>query len=331
LKDLEFSSFKVSSEIPGEIVEREDDLRARYALLEALTIKVALNRILDKKLSLATGKRVDVKDPDLKLTINLFEDKILIQIKPLFIYGRYKKLKRGIPQAKWICVRCNGRGCPHCWWIGKMYPESVEELISSVLLKETEAKNSLFHGAGREDVDALMLGNGRPFIIELIAPRKRSISLVEAEKKINNLFPEAVQISSLSFTNRRQVEVLKSMAEKTRKTYRAVVFFEDIITDEDLKLLSLKLSNTRILQRTPTRVLHRRADKLRIKKVYNCNAEKISDNIAILIITADGGLYIKELINVDNGRTRPSVSEILNKSCQCKLLEVLETCVGEQK
>jgi tRNA pseudouridine synthase 10 len=43
-----------------------------------------------------------------------------------------------------------------------------------------------------------------------------------------------------------------------------------------------------------------------------------------LKIFCDGGLYIKELINSDEGRTTPSVSELLNKKCICKFLDVLD-------
>ena len=43
-----------------------------------------------------------------------------------------------------------------------------------------------------------------------------------------------------------------------------------------------------------------------------------------MIIYCDGGLYIKELISGDDGRTKPSVSSILNKNCICKELDVLK-------
>lgn len=43
-----------------------------------------------------------------------------------------------------------------------------------------------------------------------------------------------------------------------------------------------------------------------------------------MIIYCDGGLYIKELISGDDGRTNPSVSSILNKNCICKELDVLK-------
>src|SRR3989442_13830033 len=41
------------------------------------------------------------------------------------------------------------------------------------------------HGMGREDVDARMLGRGRPFIVEIKEPRKRRIDLEAAVGRIN--------------------------------------------------------------------------------------------------------------------------------------------------
>ena len=57
-----------------------------------------------------------------------------------------------------------------------MYLESVEEIIAGPLLKETKGEDVALHAAGREDVDARMLGNGRPFIIEIKRPIKKMLN-----------------------------------------------------------------------------------------------------------------------------------------------------------
>ena len=43
-----------------------------------------------------------------------------------------------------------------------------------------------------------------------------------------------------------------------------------------------------------------------------------------MIVECEGGLYIKELISGDEGRSKPSVSEILGIDAQCIQLDVLE-------
>jgi len=54
-----------------------------------------------------------------------------------------------------------------CGGTGKMYPESVEELSSKPLLEAADGESTSFHASGREDIDARMLGTGRPFVIEV--------------------------------------------------------------------------------------------------------------------------------------------------------------------
>ncbi len=92
---------------------------------------------------------------------------------------------RGIPQTYFYCKVCNGKGCESCKYTGKKYNTSVGELIGNEFLKYTHGSNFIFHGCGREDIDALMLGNGRPFVLEIKDPMIRSINLYEIENIIN--------------------------------------------------------------------------------------------------------------------------------------------------
>jgi len=72
-------------------------------------------------------------------------------------------------------------------------------------------------------------------------------------------------------------------------------------------------------------VLHRRADKTRRKHVYSFTWERVADPLEIILfIEAEGGTYIKELISSDEGRTKPSVSELAGQKIVCKELDVLE-------
>ena len=89
------------------------------------------------------------------------------QINPIFIESRYRKLIRGIPQTKWPCSKCKGKGCESCNQTGKMYAETVEELISEDAIKAANGTGAKFHGAGREDIDVKMLGSGRTFVLKL--------------------------------------------------------------------------------------------------------------------------------------------------------------------
>ena len=48
-----------------------------------------------------------------------------------------------------------------------------------------------------------------------------------------------------------------------------------------------------------------------------------------MIIKTQGGLYIKELISGDEGRSQPNISELLNNKSICEELDVIE--VGMEK
>ena len=69
------------------------------------------------------------KKPEIVVLVNPLEKEVRLQINPLYIAGRYRKLVRGIPQSKWFCANCSGKGCEKCNWTGKMYQESLEEII----------------------------------------------------------------------------------------------------------------------------------------------------------------------------------------------------------
>ncbi|MCD6536421.1 MAG: tRNA pseudouridine(54/55) synthase Pus10, partial [Thaumarchaeota archaeon] len=97
------------------------------------------------------------------------------------------------------------------------------------------------------------------------------------------------------------------------KTYEAVVEFDGEVDDEKLKEVEERFREIMIEQRTPRRVLKRRADKIRVKKLYYVQAEKIDGKTVKFTIKTQGGLYVKELIDGDEGRTKPNISEILGR------------------
>jgi tRNA pseudouridine synthase 10 len=249
--------------------------------------------------------------------------KVKIQINPLFIEGRYLKLIRGIPQTKWPCNKCRGRGCKECNFTGKMYDESVEELLYHELEIATHAYKSKFHGAGREDIDVRMLGSGRPFVVELVEPKIRNLDLNHLNKKINSYCEGKAEFLDLKFVHKSRISELKESSPNTFKVYCSIIESDNKVSKEELeKLKSLDI----IKQQTPTRVVHRRADLNRIRKVKEIDTYLINDHLFKMKVKTEGGLYIKELISGDNNRTKPSVSELLNNKCLCKQLDVIEVC-----
>ena len=335
--NLKFETFLIGSKIPNKILEKDEELN-NILDLDVENIKKEINREIGKLIEVKLNKTVDFENPDIVIMVDLrkildkdkeenAEDlskiKIRIQINPIFIEGKYKKLIRGIPQTKWPCRKCKGKGCDECNGTGKMYNESVEELISNIVLKETNGYEAKFHGAGREDIDVRMLGKGRPFVLEIKEPKFRKLDLYSITNKVNEYSEGKTEYNDLKFTERNRKAEIKVSSPDTFKVYRALVECEAKISEKDLYKIK-QLENTIIKQRTPQRVSHRRADKVREREVKEVSTNLISSNTFEMIVKTQGGLYIKELISSDDSRTNPSVSQILNTKSICKELDVIE-------
>jgi tRNA pseudouridine synthase 10 len=330
LGDIEFNNFLVGSRPDSQIINEEDKFKGIFNILEAESFKSHFNRVIGKELTNKLKKPPEFNHPDILLvyfvSFEIFD--IEINFKSLFIFGKYNKLARGIPQTHWICRKCMGDGCELCDFSGKQYLTSVEELISPEFIKASNATDSKFHGAGREDIDVRMLGTGRPFILELRNPKIRKVDLFKIEKKINKICKREVKIRDLRYSTKAEVIRIKTEAKNTRKIYRALVETVNRITkeyfEEKIETLKASFEHQEIHQRTPHRVSHRRADKIRDKLIYKLEGKFIKSYLFEFVIETQGGTYIKELISGDNGRTSPSFSQVFEIPLICKELDVLE-------
>jgi tRNA pseudouridine synthase 10 len=81
-------------------------------------------------------------------------------------------------------------------------------------------------------------------------------------------------------------------------------------------------------QRTPKRVAHRRADKIRKRSVISVSeiAVKIIDGAPEVEVNlrCESGTYVKETVHGDGGRTNPSVSGLLGARCEVIWLDVAD-------
>ena len=324
----EFTTYLVGIELPTKVEEREDEFKAAVNIGYGESIKHEFGRLLGKALCQRTGKEVDYLKPDLVVVFNPFLEKVRVQVNPLFVAGRYRKLVRTIPQSKWFCSNCRGRGCEKCGGTGKLYPESVEELASKSLLEAAQGEETFFHASGREDIDARMLGSGRPFVIEVSKPKKRFVDLKQIEAQVNAGAVGKVEVLNLRFTTKDVVRRLKK-GEGAQKEYSLLAEFENELSDEDLRIIEDKLSGICIKQQTPLRVMHRRADLIRERYIYQVKVKKVSLKRALMGIRCQGGLYVKELVSGDEGRTVPNVSDLLGNRAKTLKLDVLNVIMDD--
>ena len=318
---IEYATFLVGCRVPPLIAESEEMVWSDLSLADPEPFKSEVNREVGKAVAGITGRDVDFKKPDILALLDLAAGAVDVQINPVFFYGRYWKYERGIPQTHWNCRSCHGAGCEKCNFSGKQYQDSVEELIGRPVITLFSAKNAVLHGAGREDIDARMIGTGRPFILEIVAPKLRTVDLPGVEAAINRGAEGRVTVELVRWSERAEVETLKS--NKAHKKYRIIVEVEGTPSADEFVKAVKSLTGAIIHQRTPERVAHRRADKIRERRVLAIECTGQEAGRFIIEVTGEAGLYIKELVSGDNGRTHPSLTEALGVPARVTSLDVV--------
>lgn len=316
---VESENFLVGTKVEPEIVQREKDLWEKYNLQSPEAIKSELNREIGKLALPMIHRPVEFKNPQVVALVDTRFGEVKLDVSPVFIGGRYNKFSREIPQTIWPCRECHGKGCPHCNGKGKMYETSVQEIIGDIALEMTGGQEHFFHGMGREDIDARMLGDGRPFVLEISQPKRRFIDLDELERLSGD--NDMAAFNSLHFVQREAVERYKGAA--ANKTYRVRVRADGKVNKEAVVDTALSFKDADIDQRTPRRVKHRRADLVRHRKVHWVTADSFDGDEFELELETDSGTYVKEFVSGDEGRTQPNFSERLGVQCVVTALDVL--------
>ena len=327
--DVEFETYQVGTRTPPLIEENERLLREEVGADPDAgePFNMEFNREVGKRVGRLIGADVDFERPDVQFVLDVDADRVETTINSAFVYGRYRKLERDIPQTEWPCRECDGSGrqgsqpCDHCDGSGYLYDRSVEGLIAPLVEDVMDGVDAVFHGAGREDVDARMLGTGRPFVVEVKEPRRRDIDVERLESDVNAFAEGAVEVEGLRLATYEMVERVKRL--DASKTYRAAVAFDEPVGTDALTSASEELGGATVEQYTPQRVDHRRANLTRTREVYAMSADLDDPTHATVEIHGAGGLYVKELVSGDDGRTEPSLAGLLGVGARVTALDVL--------
>ncbi|MCP9262062.1 hypothetical protein DINM_005358 [Dirofilaria immitis] len=193
---------------------------------------------------------------------------ISFERSPLFIAGRYCKFSRNMSQSP----------CSALTNMPKIIGHSVSEKIGAPFVKETRCDIARFVASGREDIDVRMLGSGRPFVLQLINPKKifsfqkhnSKTTLKRLEDNINKnhdvkVLPGLKQITS------NQASLIKNGQDERRKLYTGYCYST------------------------------RRLDDLMLKELRHKAPFENGDA---------SGTYVKEFVHGDFGRTRPSLADL---------------------
>ena len=323
IKGIECSKVQLGIHFAKDQIVAEEALRSSIAATGSRPLKATLSDVIQAAVANKVPGITWVKErPEVMILFDTLTLGVNVDIRALFLYGRYRKLERGVPQTRWPCRACRGRegGCESCNGTGQQYPDSIQSLVCEPLVERTEAKADAFHGMGREDIDVRCIGNGRPFVAELKSPLHRTLDLEKLMKEINTAAKEKIEVTGLRYSNRAEVSRIKET--KAEKSYTIRFSCEHELDEEEITKRIHSLSGQTLEQQTPQRVAHRRADKVRKRKVMSIDNIQVEDNEIEFDVRCESGTYVKELVHSDEGRTNPSVAGVLEADCEVIWLDV---------
>ncbi|KAG5484745.1 hypothetical protein LSCM1_06566 [Leishmania martiniquensis] len=186
-----------------------------------------------------------------------------------------------------------------------------------------------FHSAGREDVDVRMLGEGRPFVLELVSPIRERFTeddLRRFEASIYASYEGSVEVSELRRTDASITVRLARHSESKVKRYRCVVWssraIDDAAIDPHVRAIHA-MKDLAIQQKTPLRVLHRRSLHSRPRLIHSMRLTPLNTHWFLLDLETQAGTYVKEFVHGDMGRTTPHLGMLLNTRADIIQLDVV--------
>lgn len=300
LKGKDYETFSISIKMNlNDVDEENEEGMRRNGVIGKKPLKSKINQYIKNKIESETGKKWAIEG-DVNLIFDLNRNETEIKINPIYLLCKYNKFSREISQTRW-----------------SKYSDSIEGYILKACESMYKCSNIFLHGAGREDVNVHMLGEGRLCTIEIVNPEVRKINFKELENKVDEISENKIKLNVIKEVGKEYVWIGKE--GRFEKEYRAVVEFEKEISESVIKKIE---QIKHIKQRTPRRVEHRRADLIREREIYKIKKVSKQKNIVTFDIMTESGAYIKELISGDDGRTQPNFSLISGTNARCIQLDV---------
>ena len=159
-------------------------------------------------------------------------------------------------------------------------------------------------------------------VLEIKRPRKRRYPLSDIVKKVNQNGLTKVEVDTLEWCNKSKINKVKQ--SRSEKSYTIRFKVGEMGKEEDIIRAIQSLSGQTIEQETPKRVSHRRAAKIRKRKLVSIDNVQIEEEEVQVTLRCEAGTYVKELVHSDDGRTNPSVQSAIGSNCEVIWLDVEE-------
>ena len=292
----EFQNFLVGSIIKPSISDNDDIIKSKFKIKGILNVKTHINQEISKKFKRQTKSKLDVLNPTITFKINFKDESCQVYSKSLFVYGRYTKKQRNMPQKQTTCKNCQGKGCMICNFHGLENFNSVEGQIAKFLYKKFKSKQVKVNWIGGEDKSSLILGNGRPFFVKIFDPHIRKVRF-EKQNSLNGM-----QLHGLR-------QILNQPKDSIPFRSRVV-----ILVESKIPLKNNLLKKLHLIKKNPL-VINNSDEKIVKKSVYDLKYKKIKPNFLQIIMSVDGGISIKSF--VEDSSIQPNLTELLDNECKC--------------
>ena len=140
------------------------------------------------------------------------------------------------------------------------YKNSVQDFVGNPMLEVFQGSEHAFHGMGREDIDVRCLGRGRPFVLEVKEPKKRSFHPDELMNAINEAAKGSVEVRAVRASSRSEVVRIKDTPAEKSYTIR---FTLEPMNEAEYAVLTAPVDMTKedVQNRSKKRRRQRRGDK----------------------------------------------------------------------
>ena len=295
--NYQFKTFVLGTIIKPSLSEKDDIIKSRFKIRAVDSLKTGLTKELSRRFSRKTKNNIVNLDPDLTITINFKTQSCDLRTKPIYLYCRYTKQKRGLAQKQKVCENCSGKGCLTCMNHGITEFESVEGKISKFLYEKFYADKIKINWIGGEDRTSLVLGKGRPIFVKIINPTKRNIR-----------FTKKIKLDDIILFN---IKIIKEQPHGSKPFKSSILLnieTKDQINSEYIK----KIKN---IKNKPISIFEKNG-KTNKKFIYRINYKKMGLNSFIITMLVDGGFPIKRF--VEGKDVSPNISGIIKNKSTCK-------------
>ncbi|MEM4566930.1 MAG: tRNA pseudouridine(54/55) synthase Pus10 [Sulfolobales archaeon] len=308
LERFKVRNFIISVRKGSEMERRELEIITEFNLDSWESIRRELKRELGKKVKALLNIEPEFRYPDVSVLVDLDTLDVRIIPTPTYILCRYVKLGRRVSQVRWV----SKDGV-------RKYPIAVEDVVEP-LIKLFDAEELQLHTIGREDVDVRVLGSGRPLVIELKQAKDKRVGIEEVAKSVPH--NELITLLIDRYAEPKYIREFKS--KKALKVYRLLILSKKPLSSEEAELLVREFSNRVVRQKVPTRILRRRDDTVHLKRIYDIKVRLVDEHLIEMLVKCDDGLYVKELVHGDGGRTYPNMAEVLNSDLTILEVDVID-------